>query len=71
MIHVILRSLALLGFSLTVTACTQHDQARANCFNFRDAPAQTAPATERVSTKRPAPAGHDTACSFLMLGASG
>ena len=57
MIRTIMRSAVLLGLGLTLTACAQHNPAAANCFNFRDAPAQSATATTTtdrlVACKRP------------------
>ncbi|MFV1878115.1 hypothetical protein [Nioella sp.] len=43
MTRTIIRSVVLLGLGLTLTACAQHNPAQANCFNFRDAPAQAEP----------------------------
>jgi len=64
----ITRSLALIGLVLTLTACAQHNPAQANCFNFRDAPAQAAFSTTTVSTMGDAVSRRDTACDFVMLG---
>ena len=50
MTRTIMRSAVLLGLGLTLTACAQHNPAQANCFNFRDAPAQAATATTTIST---------------------
>jgi len=61
--------LALIGLGLTLTACAQHNPARANCFNFRDDPAQAAFSTTTVSTMGAAVSRRDTACDFVMLGA--
>jgi hypothetical protein len=63
--------LALIGLSLMLTACAQHNPAQANCFNFRDAPARTASSTTTVSTMGAAVSRRDTACDFVMLGAGG
>ncbi|MDO9638853.1 MAG: hypothetical protein Q7J44_09950 [Pseudotabrizicola sp.] len=63
----IMRSAVLLGLGLTLTACAQHNPAAANCFNFRDAPAQSATAT--ISTMGATITRRDTACDFVMLGA--
>lgn len=65
----IMRSFVLLGLCLTLTACAQHNPARANCFNFRDAPAQAGNATTTISTMGAEVARRDTACDFVMLGA--
>ncbi|MDF2142983.1 hypothetical protein [Paenirhodobacter sp. CAU 1674] len=71
MTRTIIRSVVLLGLGLTLTACAQHNPAQANCFNFRDAPAQTASNTTTISTMGAAVTRRDTACDFVMLGASG
>ena len=65
----IIRSVVLLGLGLTLTACAQHNPAQANCFNFRDAPAQSATATTTISTMGATVTRRDTACDFVMLGA--
>ena len=67
----ILRSAVLLGLGLSLTACAQHNPAQANCFNFRDAPAQAATAATTISTMGAAVTRRDTACDFVVLGASG
>ena len=61
--------LALIGLGLTLTACAQHNPAQANCFNFRDAPAQAAFSTTTVSNMGAAVSRRDTACDFVVLGA--
>ena len=61
------RSLVLLGLGLTLTACAQQGPAQANCFNFRDAPAQAATATTTISTMGAAVTRRHTACDFVML----
>jgi hypothetical protein len=68
-----LRSVVLLGLSLSLTACAQHNPAQANCFNFRDAPApaQSAASTTTISTMGATVTRRDTACDFVMLGAGG
>ncbi len=71
MTRILIRSIVLLGLGLTLTACAQHNPAQANCFNFRDAPAQTGTATATISTMGAAVTRRDTACDFVMLGASG
>ena len=71
MTRTITRSAVLLGLGLTLTACAQHNPAQANCFNFREAPAQAATATTRVSTMGADVTHRDTACDFVMLGAGG
>jgi hypothetical protein len=73
MTRTIIRSAVLLGFGLTLTACAQHNPARANCFNFRDAPvpAGTSTATTTISTMGAEVTRRDTACDFVMLGAGG
>jgi len=71
MTRTISRSLALLGLGLTLTACAQHTPARANCFNFRDIPAQAGTATTTISTMGAAVTRRDMACDFVMLGADG
>ena len=67
----ILRSAVLLCLGLSLTACAQHNPAQANCFNFRDVPAQSATATTTISTMGAEVTRRDTACDFVMLGASG
>jgi hypothetical protein len=69
MTRTIMRSAVLLGLCLTLTACAQHNPAQANCFNFRDAPAQAGNATTTISTMGAEVARRDTACDFVMLGA--
>jgi hypothetical protein len=81
MTRTIIRSLALLGFGLALTACAQHDPAQANCFTFRDAPAQfasaqsasarPASATTTISTMGAGVPRRDSPCEFVMLGAGG
>ena len=71
MTRTIIRSVVLLGLGLTLTACAQHNPARANCFNFRDAPAQAATAATTISTMGAAVTRRDTACDFVVLGAGG
>jgi hypothetical protein len=71
MTRTIIRSAVLLGFGLTLTACAQHNPAQANCFNFRDAPAQAGTTTTTISTMGAAVTRRDTACDFVMLGAGG
>jgi hypothetical protein len=64
------RSLALLGLGLTLTACAQHNPAQANCFNFRDAPAQAGSSTTTsISTVGAEVTRRNTACDFVKLGA--
>ena len=71
MTRTIMRSVVLLGLGLTLTACAQHNPAQANCFNFREAPAQAGTATATISTMGAAVTRRDTACDFVMLGAGG
>jgi len=71
MTRTIIRSVVLLGLGLSLTACAQHNPALANCFNFRDAPAQAASNTTTISTMGAAVTRRDTACDFVMLGAGG
>ncbi|WP_425101397.1 hypothetical protein [Tropicibacter sp. S64] len=71
MTRIMIRSVVLLGLGLTLTACAQHNPAQANCFNFRDAPAQTGTATTTISTMGAAVTRRDTACDFVLLGAGG
>ena len=73
MTRTIMRSFVLLGLCLTLTACAQHNPAQANCFNFREAPAQagTATATTTISTMGAEVTRRDTACDFVLLGAGG
>jgi len=66
-----IRSAVLLGLGLTLTACAQHNPAEANCFNFRDAPAEAATAATTISTMGAAVTRRDTACDFVLLGAGG
>ena len=69
MTRILIRSVVLLG--LTLTACAQHNPAQANCFNFRDTAARGATATATISTMGADVTRRDTACDFVMLGASG
>jgi predicted small lipoprotein YifL len=71
MTRTITRSAVLLGLSLTLTACAQHGPRQANCFNFRDAPAQAATATTTISTMGAAVTRHASPCEFVMLGSGG
>jgi hypothetical protein len=71
MTRILIRSVVLLGLGLTLTACAQHNPAQANCFNFRDAPAQTGTATATISTMGVEVTRRDTSCDFVMLGAGG
>ena len=71
MTRIMIRSAVLLGVGLTLTACAQHNPAQANCFNFREAPAQAGTATATISTMGAAVTRRDTACDFVMLGAGG
>ncbi len=64
-----LRSLVLLGLVSSLSACGQHNSPRANCFNFREAPARAASTT--VSTMGEMVTRRDTECDFVMLGAGG
>jgi hypothetical protein len=66
-----IRSAVLLGLGLTLTACAQHNPAEANCFNFRDAPAQAGNATATISSMGAEVTRRDTACDFVMLAAGG
>lgn len=66
-----IRSAVLLGLGLTLTGCAQHNPAQANCFNFRDAPAQAGTATTTISTMGAAVTRRDSACDFVMLRAGG
>ena len=70
MTRTITRSAALLGLGLTLAACAQHRPAEANCFNFRDAPAQAA-STASLSTSGEIATRRDTSCDFVRLGAGG
>ena len=65
----LIRNIVLIGLGLTLTACAQHNPAKANCFNFRDAPARAASSTTTVSTTGAEVTRRDTACDFVMLGA--
>lgn len=71
MTRILTRSSVLIGLSLTLTACAQHNPAEVNCFNFRDAPAQAGAATTTISTMGAAVTRRDTACDFVVLGAGG
>lgn len=71
MTHTITRSVALLCLGPTLTACAQHNPAQANCFNFRDGPAQAETSTTTISTMGAAVTRRDTACDFVMVGAGG
>ena len=71
MTHSMIRSAVLLGLGLTLTACAQHNPAQANCFNFRDTPAQAATVTTTISTMGADVTRRDTACDFVLLGAGG
>ena len=65
------RSLVLLGLGLSLTACAGYQPVEANCFTFRDAPAQAATATTTISTMGAEVTRRDTECDFVMLGAGG
>jgi hypothetical protein len=69
MTRTIIRSAVLFGLGLALTACAQHNPAQANCFNFREAPAQAGNATTTNSTMGAEVTRRDTACDFVMLGA--
>lgn len=71
MTRTIIRSVVLLGLGLTLTACAQHTPPQANCFNFREAPAQAGTATATISTMGAEVTRRDTACDFFLLGAGG
>jgi hypothetical protein len=71
MTRTIMRSVVLICVGLSLTACAQHNPAQANCFNFRDAPGQAATTTTTISTMGAEVTRRDTACDFVMLGASG
>ena len=71
MTRTITRSAVLLGLGLTLTACAQYNPAQANCFNFRDASAQTGTATTTISTMGAEVTRRDTACDFVLLRAGG
>ncbi|MDP4032902.1 MAG: hypothetical protein Q8P60_08650 [Pseudorhodobacter sp.] len=71
MTRTLIHSAVLLGLGLTLTACAQHNPAEANCFNFRDAPAQAAATTTTISTMGAEVTRRDTACDFVMLRAGG
>lgn len=71
MTRTITRGAVLLGFGLTLTACAQHNPAQANCFSFRDTPAQAGTDTAAISTMGAKVTSRDTACDFVMLGAGG
>jgi len=71
MTRTIMRSVVLICVGLSLTACAQHNPAEANCFNFRDAPAQAATATTTISTMGAEVTRRDTACDFVMLGTGG
>ncbi len=67
MTRILTRSAVLLGLGLTLTACAQHGPRQANCFNFRDAPAQAETSTTTISTMGAAVTRRDSACDFVML----
>ncbi|TKD25282.1 hypothetical protein FBT96_02775 [Rhodobacter capsulatus] len=71
MTRTITRSVVLLGLGLTLTACAQHNPAQANCFNFREAPAQAGTAMTTISTMGAEVTRRDTACDFVLLRAGG
>ena len=71
MTRILTRSIVLLGLGLSLTACAQHNPAQANCFNFREAPAQAASNTTTISTMGAEVTRRDTACDFVLLGAGG
>lgn len=71
MTRTMIRSAVLLCIGLTLTACAQHNPAQANCFNFRDAPAQAATATTTISTMGATVTRRDSLCDFVLLGAGG
>lgn len=69
MTPVVIRKLGLLGIGLTLSACAPYEPARANCFNFRDAPVRSeASTTATISTMGVAETHRDTACDFALLG---
>jgi hypothetical protein len=65
MTHNTFRSLVVLGLVSSLSACGQHNSPRANCFNFREAPARAASTT--VSTMGEMVTRRDTECDFVML----
>ena len=67
----VIRSLALLGLGLSLTACTGYQPLEANCFSFRDALAAAAPTLTTISTMGAEVTRRDTACDFVLLGAGG
>ena len=71
MTRTIMRSVVLICVGLSLTACAQHNPAQANCFNFRDAPAQAATVTTTISTMGAEVTRRDSPCDFVMLGAGG
>ena len=71
MIRIIIRSVVLLSLGLTLTACAQHTHPQANCFNFREAPAQAGTATATISTMGAEVTRRDSPCDFVLLGAGG
>jgi hypothetical protein len=71
MIRTTIRSVVLLGLGLTLPACAQHNPPHANCFNFREAPAQAGTATATLSPMGAEVTRRDTSCDFVLLGAGG
>lgn len=68
MTPIITRSLAVLSLGLTLTACTQHEAPKANCFNFRQTQPQAGEAATRLSTKGVEVADRGKACEFVLPG---
>ena len=61
-----IRSLALIGLGLSLTACAAHQPARANCFDF--SAQDRAAGTGSVSALGADVTRADSPCDFVLLG---
>ena len=68
MTPIITRSLAVLSLGLTLTACTQYETPKANCFNFPQTQPQAGEAATRLSSKGVEVTHRSKACEFVLLG---
>lgn len=63
------RSLALLGFGLTLSACANHQPLAANCFDADNMVTRSAGFADGVLSTRNAPVTRrDSGCDFTRLG---
>jgi len=71
----IIRSLLRVGGLLCVvgalSACGASEAPRANCFNFRDAPARSAIRAATVTSETVEVTRRDAGCEFVRLGMGG